>query len=270
SCNIEDQVQKVDPTRIVNTGSRIVGGSTTTILRYPFAVQVFMRDILICGGSLITRQMVLTSSTCLHGSEGLYPIFHFRVLAGATYSQYLSKEGKLTRVERLAVHEQYDIAILRTVLRFTLGPRIGLAFIPSQDSELPDGSTLTHIGWGSRRVGSRNPSPVLYQVHMYKLNKEMCNILTENMLCSGIPNVTGVGPCHRDEGAPVLYDSNIVVGVTPWVANCGTRDYGVYTRVAKFTTWIDQTVLYLNGSSSVSISRIILLVTLICTMLSAS
>ena len=42
-----------------------------------------------------------------------------------------------------------------------------------------------------------------------------------------------------DSGGPLLVD-NCQVGIVSWGIGCATQNYGVYTRIASFTNWIER------------------------------
>jgi secreted trypsin-like serine protease len=72
-------------------------------------------------------------------------------------------------------------------------------------------------------------------------------VVTDNMICSGRLN-TQRDTCQGDSGGPLFTkgpDSKFVlVGVTSWGELCGQSErglYGIYARVAKFSSWITQT-----------------------------
>ncbi|XP_026328177.1 trypsin, alkaline C-like [Hyposmocoma kahamanoa] len=122
-------------------------------------------------------------------------------------------------------------------------------------------------------------SSVLRQVVLLKVNRTVCieryellvdtyNI-TDNMMCAGMLDYeVPAGACRGDSGGPVHFINDIVVGIVSWGHECGhPRIPGVFMRVARYSDWLNTTVTYINGSSSVSESRIILLFTLICAML---
>jgi secreted trypsin-like serine protease len=72
-------------------------------------------------------------------------------------------------------------------------------------------------------------------------------VVTDSMICSGRVN-TQRDTCQGDSGGPLFAKGAdgkfTLVGVTSWGELCGQTQrglYGVYTRVAKFSTWVQQT-----------------------------
>ncbi|XP_055781231.1 complement C1r-A subcomponent-like isoform X2 [Salvelinus fontinalis] len=76
---------------------------------------------------------------------------------------------------------------------------------------------------------------------------ETIPVLTDNMFCAGVPE-GGKDSCMGDAGgAYVLRDGSTkrfwAAGIVSWGVGCGqTGRYGVYTRVAKYISWINKTM----------------------------
>uniref|UniRef100_A0A8C7CN89 complement subcomponent C1r n=1 Tax=Oncorhynchus kisutch TaxID=8019 RepID=A0A8C7CN89_ONCKI len=76
---------------------------------------------------------------------------------------------------------------------------------------------------------------------------EKIPVLTDNMFCAGVPE-GGKDSCTGDGGgAYVLRDGSNklfwAAGIVSWGVGCGqTGRYGVYTRVAKYISWINETM----------------------------
>jgi secreted trypsin-like serine protease len=72
-------------------------------------------------------------------------------------------------------------------------------------------------------------------------------IITDNMICSGRPE-TKRDTCQGDSGGPLFVKGSdgkfTLIGLTSWGELCGISEkglYGVYARVARYTTWVQQT-----------------------------
>ncbi len=70
--------------------------------------------------------------------------------------------------------------------------------------------------------------------------------VTDNMLCSGRLQ-TQRDTCGGDNGGPLFTKTSdgkfVQVGITSWGEGCGRTDqslFGIYTRVSKFSTWVQQ------------------------------
>jgi secreted trypsin-like serine protease len=71
-------------------------------------------------------------------------------------------------------------------------------------------------------------------------------VVTDSMICSGRLN-TQRDTCQGDSGGPLFTKGAdgkfVLVGLTSWGELCGQSErglYGIYTRVAKFSSWVQQ------------------------------
>jgi secreted trypsin-like serine protease len=72
-------------------------------------------------------------------------------------------------------------------------------------------------------------------------------VVTDNMICSGRQQ-TQRDTCQGDSGGPLFVKGAdgkfTLVGITSWGELCGVSEkglYGIYTRVARFSAWVQQT-----------------------------
>lgn len=72
-------------------------------------------------------------------------------------------------------------------------------------------------------------------------NEDYEGDITPDMICAGVPE-GGKDSCQGDSGGPVVLNGNLV-GIVSWGDGCARAGYpGVYTNVAYFLDWINQTV----------------------------
>ncbi|KAJ8707356.1 hypothetical protein PYW08_010608 [Mythimna loreyi] len=261
TCNAE-QFHLQTTSLPVTSENRIIGGTATTIQRYPYTVQVLYIAQFLCGGSLLTASHVLSAAHCFVTDTGsvLSPS-RYTIRAGTTI---LNSGGSLHLVSAIRVHEQYnnpirdhDVAVvtLNTPVNVATGvARLG--FIPLPGEVVPDDAYVTAVGWGLTNVGSTAPSTVLNEVTVRKINNAVCRTryltlqtitgdpypVTTSMLCAGLLDVGGKDACQGDSGGPLLYNG-IIVGVTSWGAGCAEPNWpGVSARVSSYTNWINNTI----------------------------
>ncbi|CAG9129024.1 unnamed protein product [Plutella xylostella] len=241
------------------TQQRIIGGSATTISKYPFAAH-FQRlsNSFVwrphCGGSLLNNTVVLSAAHCF--DAGL-SASRYRVRLGSSSS---ISGGTLFSVASYLNHPEYneldkDVAIVRLATPAVYSDVIKAARIPSNSFPIADDTKLTVIGWGALYVGGP-AAEILQEVQVNKINQKICAEryrllneqrppwfqlpdVTDNMFCSGILDVGGKDGCQGDSGGPVIIDNDIVVGITSWGEGCAEALYpGVNADVRAVSDWI--------------------------------
>jgi trypsin len=230
--------------------SQIVGGIEATPNEYPFVVRLSRSSTVnssswFCGGSVIAPGWVVTAAHCLSGrtSSRVYAI------AGDHTISDVSGREQASQGQRIFLHPDYnsrtydsDIALLklRTPLSFnTYVSSISVAALPA------DNTPLTVVGWGATREGGA-VSQKLLKVAVPLQNSTACERsypgdITVNMFCAG-ETVGGKDSCQGDSGG-AIFTAGALVGVVSWGDGCARPNkYGVYTKAANFTAWIQRTL----------------------------
>ncbi|XP_016967688.2 chymotrypsin-like protease CTRL-1 [Drosophila biarmipes] len=245
---------------------RIVGGSTAELNSAPWMVFLHDQRVFICGGSLITKDFVLTAAHCvlptpnrLLARLGEYdwttePDCYNRFVCAPPYRDYtVTKIYTHPRYTSIANH---DIALLKlnqsVVFTETIRPICVLMH------ENPDEwywyvdavKEFTLSGWGATEMYS--VSPRLQTVNLTQTERGICHDqhapnVDHTHICAG-NNYTYA--CTGDSGGPlvttVYYDEREIhaqVGiVSSGSENC--RGITVFTNVLSFTQWIAQTISY--------------------------
>ncbi|XP_075984810.1 trypsin, alkaline C-like [Anticarsia gemmatalis] len=244
---------------------RIVGGSPTTIDKYPSIVQVDSQGVFSgiwgqsCAANILNLRNVLSAAHCFHGAT--YDPSRRRIRAGATYR---NTGGILVYVEREYNHPTYgslgndgDITVVRLRDNLVYSPVVAQGTFIYQGAVFYDGLPVIHAGWGATTQGG-SASPELLDVTIYTVNNALCRerylsltipgIVTENMICAGLLDVGGADACQGDSGGPLYWRDatygDIVIGVVSWGHGCANATFpGVSTAVASYTDWIVQTAL---------------------------
>ncbi|CAH1635912.1 unnamed protein product [Spodoptera littoralis] len=235
--------------------SRIVGGTETSIEKFPSIVAVESYSVFFaswsqsCGANILTTRYVLSAAHCFSGI--LYSPNYRRIRAG---SSYRNTGGIVAYVDVEINHPSYglngydgDISVIRLITPLVYSPVVQQATIVAQGYKIPDNLPVVHAGWGRIEYGGAL-SPVLLETTIFTINNELCaaryltlprpGIVTENMICAGILDVGGKDACQGDSGGP-LYFSDILVGVVSWGHECANDTYpGVSTAVSSYTDWI--------------------------------
>ncbi|XP_041988320.1 trypsin CFT-1-like [Aricia agestis] len=243
-------------------GSRIVGGEATTIQEYPYMSSMIYSwwgifPSQACGGSLITATSVLSAAHCYHGD----PASLWSVRLGSTQA---SSGGSLHAVSQLVVHAQYngntlvnDIALVRLASPAQFSANIATVPIAGANYNVPDGTQLFAIGWGTLWSGGPG-SENLQHVDVNVINHQLCAEryaylktqpgyggwpdITPEMLCVGILDVGGKDACQGDSGGPLSHRAptgDVLVGITSWGFGCADPFYpGVNVRLSSYVDWV--------------------------------
>ncbi|XP_047530025.1 trypsin, alkaline C-like [Vanessa atalanta] len=236
----------------VASADRIIGGSTTTIDRYPFTGAMLLSPSgsgsfwQACGSSILNNRAVLTAAHCFdrHPSTS-----QWRIRVGSTNA---NSGGSVVTTNRIINHPSYnrhtfdnDISVLRINGAFSFNNNVRASRIAGANYNLADNQAVWAVGWGVTSVGGR-PSEQLRHVQVWSVNQNTCRTryaelgrtITANMLCAGWLDVGGRDACQGDSGGPLLHN-NIVVGVCSWGERCALARYpGVNARVSRYTAWI--------------------------------
>jgi secreted trypsin-like serine protease len=203
--------------------TKIIGGESADEEEYEYYVQLFYGTIsLLCGGSLIAPNVVLTAAHCFvdeldHVSVGTYHLAeNFGVENGDT---------EHATIVDVAIHpsygsedEGYDIMLLKLDESFYQFQLVTLNF----DDSLPaDGDFLTVIGLGLTNAEDASVAPVLQELTVQSVPTEDCfphdsflNDLVngETEFCASSPGqVGGQDSCQGEWPAKGLNDQTHIV-----------------------------------------------------------
>ncbi|CAG0893330.1 unnamed protein product [Darwinula stevensoni] len=187
---------------------------------------------------------------------------------------------QIRQVSHIFHHKDYsiqnydsDIALLKLTKPSVLTERVQLICLPTKfdvsDENLQDGMQGWVAGWGYN--GSNLLTAVLTEVQLPVISNRLCRrdtthftgdfsatrTLTSNMFCAGHSRNTSIEDyrtvCPGDSGSPMVFLS-IASQDSYWTVEgivshffqketCSLRrpgQYGVFTRVNRFTRWIDE------------------------------
>ncbi|XP_059611748.1 trypsin-4-like [Phlebotomus argentipes] len=205
-----------------NAVNRIVGGEEVGIKSMPYVVAITNSDnndrypgrrrILICVGSILNEELVLTAAHCIYDTR---PYKY-----GVVYGENCFYEGNPIEVAELFIHPKYSLRV-------------------KYDYDI--------AGYGATDAANFVTDGKLRRVQVPKVETKICkNAYTEgnnetkvtsNMMCAGYER-TFKGFCIGDNGGPLTHN-RVLVGIVSWGRGCGTPEYpGVYTRVSHVLEWI--------------------------------
>ncbi|XP_071637768.1 trypsin-7-like isoform X1 [Temnothorax longispinosus] len=224
---------------------RIIGGTPTTISKHPYQVSIYYDGKLACGGSIISRQWILTAAHCVYGRK--LSLFRLRVA-----SSYHDKEGTLIIDIASIIHHKkyredtydYDVALIKLFTPLKLGPNVKLILLALPAGNIKAGSKATVTGWGKTSPNGAS-SKVLRSLTVPVIDQEKCRkvyaryrLVTSNMLCAGGDGEKDT--CQGDSGGALVYNG-VQIGIVSWGTQCASVGFpGVYTRVSAIRQWITE------------------------------
>ncbi|KAL2078679.1 hypothetical protein ACEWY4_026364 [Coilia grayii] len=241
----------------------IVGGHDATVGAWPWQVSLQepheeTKELYhFCGGSLITKDWVLSAAHCFDQStilENLVVVLGRQNLTGN------DTNGVSKTVMFITKHRNYDpgtsdndIALLRLLSSVTFSDYIQPVCLAASNSTLDSGTKTWVTGWSNISNGvvpqysnrtSDAPVPVVSNSDCEKAYSTKHHSITSNMICAGLLGQGGKDACSGDSGGPMvlLQDSVWVqVGIVSFGVGCGDKHIpGVYARIPSYQRWISQ------------------------------
>jgi secreted trypsin-like serine protease len=268
---VGDAVAQSPPMPAQPREARIVGGAPVNASdRWPWQIALYHKGPdgvvrPICGGSLISRDWVLTAAHCVARD----PTGTYRVGYG---SNHLSSQ-KIADVARVVPHESYDPNIMENdlaLIKLAQPAQVAdsaIARLPfARDlNSLSPGDSVVVTGFGTTaQCASATSSPdcnmqeQLREVEIPVVDTAACRndysgqpqVIGEHQMCAGVEETGSKDSCQGDSGGPLVHNESngyVQVGIVSWGAGCAqAHKPGIYTRVASYAVWITSTT---GGSS---------------------
>ncbi|XP_046623669.1 trypsin-like isoform X1 [Neodiprion virginianus] len=228
--------------------SRIVGGQTTTIANYPWAVSLqheweeYTYDTIhFCTGTIINKDWILATGVCALMIESE----NVTIRVG---SDYFHEGGTVHEIEYAIFHpefnettQDYDLALLRLNTSLTLSNSVQAVKLPSLNQNYPEGTIFSMASWGAS-VFLGDMTTQLQYISLPTITTELCQTvyfdrITDRMFCS---YEEYVGMCIGDTGAAAVVDG-VLIGIASWDYACSSYGYpGVYANVSVMVDWITE------------------------------
>nr|XP_027215065.1 neurotrypsin-like [Penaeus vannamei] len=247
--------------------AKIRGGTTPSQFDSPWKVTLRLKKELedggrlICGGSIISEDLVLTAAHCFgfNGEQSMV------VRSGDFDSAYV--EGSFDEefgIEQVWIHEQYedthfqdnDIALIRIERKwgrgFRFNKRVRPLCMPSADASYDDLGACTVSGWGRTMVFSQpTQRPNELEVGVYP--DAVCEAYfgtynySSSSVCVGTENPFLKRPCGGDSGGALVCkrgNRDVLYGMVSAGPLCGVLSFSpdVFTRITKYIRWIQEKV----------------------------
>ncbi|XP_043089103.1 testisin-like, partial [Puntigrus tetrazona] len=237
----------------------VVGGED--VGNRPWLVRLHISGRGFCGGSLISREWVLTAAHCTDylssDSELNYTVY----LGRQSQNTSVSNPHEVSRgIRSIVPHPDYDpsqcvndIALLRLSEPVNFTNYISPICLAANDSVFYNCTTCWSTRWGETGfLDSQHTYGTLQEVKMRIVGNKECDCrvmdvtITPTMICA--EEEAGEKTCYRDSGGPLQCEQEsvwILAGVTS-PSSCGTGNApDSYARVSSYQNWIMKNV---NGT----------------------
>ncbi|CAG9803201.1 unnamed protein product [Chironomus riparius] len=237
-------------TSFCHTSNKILGGHKISIAEVPYQVATFWNSRQSCGGSLISKEFVLSAAHCF---DEHVPDKILTVRVGTSTPK--DGSGMSINVKYIYNHpmydtisNDYDFSLLRLYEVKSFPSVVKFAKLPTVYDQLNEGDDVFISGWGRTEFGKT--SDVLLRAMVQVQSTESCSkdyqnmfVITERMICAR--RIGGkVDACQGDSGGPLVRKSDgILFGITSFGCSCGDPRYaGVYANVSSALEWIYETI----------------------------
>jgi len=249
----------------ISERNRIVNGRECSVNQWPWAVVLGRLRSgsssirVMCGGTLITKQHVLSAAHCFTGSSK--PAV---VRLGEHDITTTSESRSFDRqIQTYKIHERYDSrALVNDIAIVTIsGPQLEFSstirsaclpydYVGMNYERFRNDPTI--VGWGATQNNGAS-STVCRQATVPIVPIPECNDdyrgvsrvnINNDMVCAGQGRRDS---CAGDSGGPMLsdyYDGRwSVIGIVSFGVDCASeRHPGVYTRVDRYLNWIERQI----------------------------
>lgn len=245
--------------------SKIVGGTSVSISTAPWQVAIIHRgarsnfDGQFCGGSLISREWIVTAAHCLKdGSTETQPSSIGIQVGNATLS---TSRLSVLSVSAIEVHQDYgssgsshDIALIKLSSPVALSNSV--APLTIYRGAVANNTLALVTGWGQTGVTDNSGyvytpkwPTALQGTNVFVADDNCWNqgvpgFNETTMLCAGTDGWMN-DTCQGDSGGPLAINvsgTNYLAGVTSWGYGCAWLSPGIYTKVSNYAGWIDSFV----------------------------
>ncbi|XP_066460973.1 duodenase-1-like [Eleutherodactylus coqui] len=234
---------------------KIINGHEARANSRPYMALIIVKNSthqMICGGSLIKSNWVVTAAHCEVWSPSGYKI---KVILGAHSSNENENENgrQIFNVTQYIKHPEYnnitldnDIQLMKLPRDAQIGEKVGLLSLPKKYGDVKANTTCETAGWGW--TGNNEPAGVLMEAKVQTINRTQCSERidmkkkVERKMCTTIGS-EGQNACVGDSGGPLICDG-VFRGIVSYGSDPCNKANGVtvYTRLTKeYVQWINTT-----------------------------
>merc|ERR1739842_33731 len=218
--------KKALSTPLARGGGRIVGGTEAYPGEFPHQIALLRGGVggsLMCGGSLVGRDMVVTAGHCCDGQSAS----RLGVRVGNHHLYSDDPDQMDIAVAKVNLHPQYDSWTITN----------DICILDLEEAADFSSSVIDSISGGSL-------ASTLMKVDVPVVSDDDCrgaygqSDITDSMICAGL-EAGGKDSCQGDSGGPFMC-GNQLSGVVSWGYGCAEPGYpGVYTQTSYFVDWVN-------------------------------
>uniref|UniRef100_A0A6M2DZU6 limulus clotting factor C n=1 Tax=Xenopsylla cheopis TaxID=163159 RepID=A0A6M2DZU6_XENCH len=257
-----------------SSSPRIAGGWEAKLGDHPYQASVRYLHVdakygpgtgHFCGATVLTPTAVLTAAHCLNDDNAKTVDKSLIMVAAGSLDLNDTEFTSMRTVKKIVTHENFqhdgwynDVAII--FLSTPLNINNNVSTVEIRKVPVKPGTNCTASGWGSTEPLDDHEadsdlifytSPTLLAVDLLIWDKQDCESiydgkLHEGMICAGHKSLIK-DTCPGDSGGPLVCDG-LLTGIVSFGKQCGQLGVpGVYTNVADYWAWINETLA--NGGS---------------------
>uniref|UniRef100_UPI00398EF5C0 trypsin-like isoform X2 n=1 Tax=Pristiophorus japonicus TaxID=55135 RepID=UPI00398EF5C0 len=220
---------------------KIVGGYDCAKHETPWIVSLNV-GYHFCGGSLIHPNWVVSAAHCY--KKRIQVRLGEHDISAIDGTEQFIDSARVIRHPRYSSHNlDNDIMLIKLSQSAALNRNVVSIALPTSCTTA--GEMCLISGWGNTMSSGKGQeglqcldAPVLSDADCHGAYPGM---ITDNMMCVGFMD-GGKDSCQGDSGGPVVCNG-MLQGIVSWGYGCAERYHpGVYTRVCKYVSWIQDTI----------------------------